>query len=119
MPSSNSRYIKIDDWYFEVKTVRAIKVDEYGEPYKAIANCSVNGEQLYIDGLMTKSEDDFTKEDLLAFYKFCKKMGIKACQFDRYQNGELVSKELTVSSVEKNIDRKEHEHVEPQIRLVK
>lgn len=117
MPSSNSRFIKIDDWYFEIKTVRALKVDEYGEPYKAIANCSVNGDQLYIDGLMTKSEEDFSKQDFLAFYKFCKKMGIKACQFDRYQNGELVSKELEVDKV--RAPKEEQEINEPTMRLVK
>jgi hypothetical protein len=119
MSDSSSRYIKIDNWFFEIKTVRALKVDEYGKPYSAIANCSVNGDQLYIDGLMTKSDEDFTKEDLLAFYKFCKKMGIRSCQYDRYQNGKLVSKEMTEDKVEKHVNLMEDQNKEHKIRLVK
>jgi hypothetical protein len=34
--------------------VRALRVDNYGDPYTAIANISLNGNSAYIDGMMQK-----------------------------------------------------------------
>jgi hypothetical protein len=89
MTDTTSRFLQIDDWIFEVKSVRAIKVNSYGKPYNAIANFSFNGNNAYIDGLMTREDENFTKEDYQVFYRLCQKMGIKQAQFDRFKNNQF------------------------------
>ncbi len=117
MTDSNLRYIQVGDWYFEIKTVRALRVDEYGKPYTAIANCNINGDTMYVDGLLTKDEQEFTKEDFLTFHKFCEKMGLDGFSYHRYQNGESVTKDVKIknekqTSAEPKLD-------DTPIRLVK
>jgi len=68
-----TRCIKIDNWIFEIKAVRAIRVEEYGQPYSGIANININGDKAYLQQL------DITKVD-----------------FDRYKNQEAISKSLDV-----------------------
>ena len=72
-----SRFVKVEDWIFEVKTVRALRVDHYGKPYSAIANLTVNGDSAYIDGLLTRENEKFSRKDFQAFYKFCQQMQLK------------------------------------------
>jgi hypothetical protein len=96
---SISKHIQIGEWIFEVKMVRALKVSEYGKPYSAIANCNINGNAMYIDGLLTKNDQIFNKNDFKSFNEFCYKMGLKHCSYHRYQNGESVIKDLMVSPV--------------------
>ncbi|QOL26952.1 hypothetical protein LP316_06580 [Thalassotalea sp. LPB0316] len=90
----NTRYIKIDDWYFEIKMVKAIKVDEFGQPYSAVANCNINGDQMYIDGLLTKDDEKFSKDDVNAFLKFCQKLGIESVSYHRMKDGQAVLKHM-------------------------
>jgi len=98
MTQTHSRYIQVGDWFFELKAVRALKVDEYGEPYKAIANCNINGDKMYVDGLLTKNGEEFTKKDFLSFYQFCQKIGIDSCSYHRFQNGESITKEVPIAN---------------------
>jgi hypothetical protein len=49
MNKSITRIAKMDDWFFEVKMVRAIKSKNYGDPYSAIAQLNASGEQMHID----------------------------------------------------------------------
>ena len=100
MTDTTSRFIQIDDWIFEVKSVRAIKVNSYGEPYNAIANFSLNGDNAYIDGLMTKEGKNFTKDDYQVFNRLCQKMGIKQVQFDRFKNNQFKLDTLNVEPSE-------------------
>jgi len=102
MLQENARFIRVGEWVFEVKTVRALRVDEYGKPYSAIANCNLNGDTMYIDGLLTKEDQDFSKEDFLTFHKFSKRMGIEGFSYHRYHNGESVTKDV---KVEKTSDK--------------
>lgn len=101
MSKESARYIQVGEWVFEVKTVRALRVDEYGKPYSAIANCNLNGDTMYVDGLLTKDEQEFSKDDFLTFHKFCKKMGLSSFSYHRYHNGESVTKDVTVESLDK------------------
>lgn len=87
------RYVKQGDWIFEIKTVRALRVDEYGEPYDALATLNVNGEMGFIDGLVTKEEGDFKRKDLMTFYKFFESLGLKGFSYDRYHDGKADNKE--------------------------
>jgi hypothetical protein len=80
-----SRCIKIDGWIFEIKMVRAIRVEEYGQPYSAIANINFNGDSAYVDGLMKNSDVDLTKDDFNAIKGYIRQLGAKEIQFDRYK----------------------------------
>lgn len=114
MSDESARYIQVGDWVFEVKTVRALRVDEYGKPYSAIANCNLNGNSMYIDGLLTKDDQEFSKEDFLTFHKFSQKMGLDTFSYHRYQNGESVTKDVKVQAIDSKEEPKER-----RMRLVK
>ena len=89
MTDTTSRFLQIDDWIFRVKSVRAIEVNSYGKPYNAIANFSFNGDNTYIDGLITREDENSTKEDYQVFYHLCQKMVIKQVQIDRFKNDQF------------------------------
>jgi hypothetical protein len=104
------RYIKMNDWIFEIKAVRAIKVSNYGEPYSAISNLSVMGESMYIDGQMTREGEQFDRKDFQTFYNFCQQLDMKSAHFDRIKNGHRNTKVVDIEPLIKP---------EPYIRLVK
>jgi len=120
MSNSLMRYVKIGDWYFELKTVRALKVDEYGEPYSAIANCNINGDQMYVDGLLTKEEHEFTKEDFKTFMKFSQEIGLEGFSYHRFHNGKSITKDVKVAThKEQDIELPITNKPEIPMRLVK
>ena len=98
MKESSSRYIKVGDWYFEVKSVKAIRVDEYGEPYTAVANCSFNGDSMYVDGLLAKDNHEFSKSDYKAFYEFSHLMGVEQVNYHRMNHGHTATKDVNISA---------------------
>jgi len=112
---SMSKHVKVGEWIFEVKMVRALKVDQYGQPYSAIANCNINGDTMYIDGLLTKDQQNFNKDDFDSFTEFGKIMDLKQISYHRYQNGKSVTKEVIV---EPN-DSASKSFTDNAIRLVK
>lgn len=91
------KYVHLNNWIFEVKTVRALRVDNYGDPYTAIANINLNGDTAYLDGLMTKEEDAFTRRDFLTFKKFCAQLDVTTAHFDRFKNNELKSESVIIT----------------------
>ena len=93
------RFVQVDDWIFEVKTVRALRVDQYGKPYTATANLTVNGDNAYLDGLLTRENEKFSRQDFQAFYKFCQQMEVKQANFDRFKNDELVSECVDIQPI--------------------
>ncbi|GAA5139796.1 hypothetical protein [Thalassotalea piscium] len=122
MSDTTPRYVQIDNWIFELKMVRALKVDEYGKPYSAIANCNINGENMYVDGLLTKEDEGISKEDFLTFLKFSKQLGLKGFSYHRYHNGESSVKDAHIDKLDSYEDfEAPEEKVETQqtIRLVK
>jgi hypothetical protein len=110
MIETNSRFIQLDNWIFEVKSVRAIRVETYGKPYSAIANFNFNGDNAFIDGLMTREDEDFSKEDYLVFYKMCQKLGIKQAQFDRFKGNEFKLDTVDIKPIENKV---------PHLKLVR
>lgn len=94
------RFVQVDDWIFEIKTVRALRVDKYGKPYSAIANLTVNGDSAYIDGLLTRENESFSRKDFQTFYKFCQQMQIKQANFDRFKNDRLISESIKIHPLE-------------------
>lgn len=77
-----NQHIQIDNWIFEVKMVRALRVQNYGEPYSAIANIKLNGNNAYIDGMMQKDLQQFNEEDIKVIKKFCQRMSIDEISID-------------------------------------
>jgi len=110
MEKTISRLCQIDDWIFEVKMVRALKVRKHGEPYSAVANLTANGEQVYIDSHLSINNEDLNKEDFMTIYRFCESMGMKHISYDRIKNG--------IKST-KIVDILENQQPKPCIRLVK
>jgi hypothetical protein len=110
MNKSITRIAQMDDWFFEVKMVRALKSKNYGDPYSAIANLTSNGEKMHIDSHLSVNNEELTKEDFMTIYKFCQSMGMKGISYDRIKNGLRTSKE---------IDILENNQPKPNIRLVK
>lgn len=109
---SMSKHIQIGEWIFEVKMVRALKVAEYGQPYSAIANCNINGDAMYIDGLLTQEGQNFTRNDFKIFNEFCHKMGLKQCSYHRYQNGESRTKDVLITPPEETTMIKNESHIQ-------
>jgi len=97
---SMPRFVQVDDWIFEIKAVRALRVDQYGKPYTAIANLTVNGDNAYIDGLLTRENEKFNRKDFQAFHKFCQQMKLKQAHFDRFKGDELVSECVNIKPVD-------------------
>jgi len=92
-----SKHVQIGEWIFEVKMVRALKVDEYGQPYSAIANCNINGDAMYVDGLLTKDGQNFTRDDFKTFNDFGYQIGLKQFSYHRYQNGQSKTKDVLIT----------------------
>ena len=93
-----SKYIQIGEWCFEIKTMRALKVDQYGQPYSAIANCNINGDTMYVDGLMTNDGELFSKEDFKTFERLCAQLNLTSMNYHRYKRG--VSQVVEVPIIE-------------------
>ncbi|MEP7705662.1 hypothetical protein [Paraglaciecola sp. 25GB23A] len=110
MQKNITRLCQMDDWVFEVKMVRALKVRQHGEPYSAVANLTANGEHIYIDSHLSINNEELNKEDFLTIYRFCELMGMKNISYDRIKNGVKTSKV---------VDIVENQCPKPSIRLVK
>ena len=96
MKNHNTRYVQIGEWVFELKTVRALKVDQYGKPYTAIANCNINGDQMYIDGLLNKEDENITREDFETFKAFAQHLGLDGFSYHRFQNGQSITRKVNL-----------------------
>ena len=91
-----TRYTRIGEWIFEVKSVRAIKVKNYGDPYTGCATFTINGDELYIDSQMMKDGLEFSRKDFLSFYKFCQQMEVNTAKYDRMQNNERAPRSVPI-----------------------
>jgi len=90
------KYVHLNNWIFEVKAVRALRVDNYGDPYSAIANINVNGDVAYLDGLMTKENEAFSRHDFQTFKQFCQQLNLKEAHFDRFKNNNFKSEKVLI-----------------------
>ncbi len=110
MTTSISRFTRMDDWIFEVKMVRALRVKNYGDPYTAIATLTANGDQMYIDSQLTREDDNFSRKDFMTFYRFCQDLEMKSFHYDKMKNGVRHPR---------IVDIVENLHPSPVVRLVK
>lgn len=110
MTTSLSRFVHMDDWIFEVKMVRALRVKKYGDAYTGVANLTANGDQVYIDTQMTRAGEEFTRKDFMTFYRFCQQLDMKYVNYDKIKNGIRYPRTVEI---------KENLEPKPIIRLVK
>lgn len=86
-----SKYIQLNNWIFEVKSVRALRVGNYGDPYSAITHININGDTAYLDSLITKKNEAFTRSDFQTLKDFCRQLDVKEAHFDRFKNNVVKS----------------------------
>ena len=98
--NSMPRYVKLNNWIFEIKAIRALRVEQYGDPYSAIASLTVNGDSAYFDGLMTRENQAFTRDDFETFKLFCAQLDVKQAKFDRFKD-KVMCKEAVDIPVKK------------------
>jgi len=108
------KHIQIGDWVFEIKAVRALKVEQYGQPYNAIANININGDSAYIDGLLVKDEQEFDRKDFKEIINFCRDLNLNTVHFDRYKNQQMRSERVSL----KKHNTVQTPQPEPTLRLV-
>ncbi|MCF2947427.1 hypothetical protein L0668_04855 [Paraglaciecola aquimarina] len=108
MRKSITKITQIDDWIFEIKMVKAIKVKNHGDPYSAVASLTANGDQMYIDSHLSANNEDLQKDDFMAIYKFCQSIGMQNISYDRIKNGLKSTR---------NVDIVENQHPAPKLRV--
>lgn len=86
------------NWISEVKEVRLIKVDSYGEPYNAIVTLKIVNGQCNVESLL--SVNKLNKADILRIQKEVVKLGFTEYVDMRNANGEMVR---SVKSVHKSL----------------
>ena len=111
MKETFDKQLTIGDWCFEVKIVRAFKITNNTEPYAAVATCNINGSSMYIDGLLTQKNDEFTKEDFMAFHQFSQQLGLEEFTYQRYHNGVSSTKVVAVGPQNSKGPLKESDNV--------
>ncbi|WP_370164232.1 hypothetical protein [Marisediminitalea sp.] len=92
MQSGITRFTQVGDWIFEVKMVRALRVEKYGQPYDAVSTLTANGDNLYIDTQLTRQHNELSREDCMSFYEFARQLEMKQIQYDKLRNGERQSR---------------------------
>lgn len=97
-----SRHVQIDNWIFEVKMVRALCVEKYGEPYSAIAHINLHGSSAYIDGMMKKNQQQINNADMQVFKKYCQQMLIDDITLDS-SNSFFTNQPSTQTTTQTNI----------------
>ena len=100
----------MNDWVFEVKMVRALKVRKHGEAYSAVATLTAAGEQMYIDTQLTKDGAELSRKDFMTIYNFCQSLNMKQITYDRIKDGVRSSKVVDIT---------ENSSPKPYLRLVK
>ena len=83
-----------EEWFFEVKQIRAIKVKVYGQPYRALVYFNIVNKQLHLESLI--SFDGFTSEDFIALEDKVIELGFSEYYLNRERNGELVFERKTI-----------------------
>jgi len=91
-----TKCVQIDGWIFEVKAVRALKVERYGQPYSAIANINLSGDSAYIDGIMTKDQHELSPEDLTPMVDCCRQLKLTTVEVDYFQAGKKIAQQFAV-----------------------
>lgn len=78
---------KVGNWCFEIKQVRAIRANKFGEPYDATALITIVNGQVAIENLL--AVDSFTRSDFNDIHTYLKQLGFKQADWRRFnKNGQ-------------------------------
>jgi hypothetical protein len=90
------RNVRIGDWDFEVTQVRARKVKKYGAPFTSIATIDFKGNVEHLEGLLSRKEENFSKQDFQTHVDFAQKMQCDTIKYTRYHQGKSREKILKI-----------------------
>lgn len=97
MQTDITRYIELNNWVFEIKSIKAIRVDTYGKPYSATANLCINNDNVFIDGVMTRDQSDLDQEDYSTFLALCQKLGISKVNFNNFSEQNVIEDKFKIA----------------------
>lgn len=83
--------LKVGNWLFEVKQIKAIKVDKKGEPYSGIATINIINDELHIDGLLMKDSAS-SRSDIEDIKTFISGLGFDEYKYNRYNKDRKMRK---------------------------
>lgn len=72
-------------WTFELKQVFCRKTSSHGESFRASAVITITDGVPYVELLINKSSDTFTKQDYIDFKSFIVEMGFDNAKFTRFK----------------------------------
>ena len=73
---------EVGKWQFEVKEVRAIRTDNYGDPFTATLTLKIVNGDVYIENLLTTTA--ITSQDFKEVENFILALGFDSYYFCRY-----------------------------------
>lgn len=79
---SMSRYMQLDGWIFEVKSIKAKRTKNQGKSIDAMANLCVNGAHANVDSFMSLDGEKMSPADLLAFKTLFQQLDIDDIRYD-------------------------------------
>lgn len=74
------------NWLFEIKVVRAIKCNKYGDAYSAAATINIVDGEAHVEGLISK--DELSAIDNIELERYIKELGFSYYVYSRYKNGK-------------------------------
>lgn len=84
--------IKVGNWWFEVKQVRAIKTPEFHLPYTATALITIVNGKPGVENLL--SVDEFTRQDFKDIKQFLIDMGFDKADWQRFSKTGKAKKRI-------------------------
>ena len=79
----------VGNWYFEVKDIRAIKTDTYGDPYSATATLRIVDGVLHVENLLSQRPSE--KTDRQELESFILSIGFTEYSYINFVDGEAVT----------------------------
>lgn len=95
--------IKIDDWYFIIESVKAIKIKDdmpYSSPIDAIGHITIDATgKALIGSLLARDCEQLSRDDFRTLKKYLRKLGIEEYESFRAVDGELRLVKREVSKI--------------------
>lgn len=79
-------------WIFEITSIKARRVDVFGDAYNGVADVRIMNGKANVEGLLCKDEP-FAKKDYIAFKEMLKSIGCEQCNYDRFKENVKIEVE--------------------------
>ncbi len=83
----NMHKVRVGNWLFEVKQIKAIRVNEDGDPYNGIATINIVNDEIHIEGLLMK-DGVSDKSDIEDIKEFISGLGFDEYHYTRYNKNK-------------------------------